>query len=260
MLRSISFLTSFVFLTTCATSHKLPEATSKPAVILKLDDLWNEDGLVHPGWIQVMDFLNQEDIVGTIGLVANSLETTDTAYFAWINARQKEGHEIWHHGWCHCKPVFADVAQPEFRGTPATYQLDNLAKAQHLAQEKLGLTLHTFGAPYNSTDATTATALAQLPDIKVWLYKETAAPTDKFLLPRISAVNIEYPVHQPDFAQFKAGYDQFKSEPVLVIQGHPRSWVADASRFQEFQKIVLFLKAAGVVFTTPYAYYQRQGE
>jgi len=97
--------------------------------------------------------------------------------------------------------------------------------------------------------------LAKNSDLKVWLYKETKTPTDKFLLNRIPEVNIEYPVHQPDFEKFKTGYEKFKTEPILIIQGHPRSWVEDENRFENFKKIILFLKKEGVVFTTPYEYF-----
>jgi peptidoglycan/xylan/chitin deacetylase (PgdA/CDA1 family) len=249
----------FLFLllfSSCASPRFFEGAPDQPYVILKLDDLWNEEGLVHPGWQQVVDFLNEEGVKGTIGLVCNSLEEGDETYFQWIKDRAAEGYEIWHHGYCHCKPMVDGEEKREFRGTDYAYQLEHLSKAQNLADDKLDLTLRSFGAPYNATDEFTAQALAQLPDLKVWMYKETPFPTDKFVLPRISEVNIEYPVHQPDFDKFKAGYEQFQGEPILVIQGHPRSWVDDPSRFEAFKQIVLFLKSERVRFTTPYAYYQ----
>jgi peptidoglycan/xylan/chitin deacetylase (PgdA/CDA1 family) len=230
----------------------------EPVVILKLDDLWFEHDLVHPGWIEVIDYLRAEQVTGTIGLVCESLLEGNEAYFDWIKAREREGYEIWHHGLCHCKPTVAAAERREFRGTPADYQQHNLQHAHDLAKEKLALTFRTFGAPYNSTDSSTVLALAAIPDIKVWLYKETDVPTDKFLLSRIPAVNIEYPVHVPDFAQFKQGFEAYRNEPVLVIQGHPRSWVEDPTRFEEFKAIIQYLKAEGASFTTPYQYYLDQ--
>ena len=56
----------------------------KPFVILKLDDLWCEDGLVYPGWEQVVNFLNEQGIKGTIGIIGSSLEDGNPAYFNWI--------------------------------------------------------------------------------------------------------------------------------------------------------------------------------
>lgn len=242
----------------CHASKYSPTERSRPSVVLKLDDLWYEDGLVHPGWVQVMDFLRAEEVVGTIGLVCNSLEEGTAEYFQWIKDREAEGHEIWHHGYCHCKPTVEEQQRREFRGTDYDYQFDHLSSAHELAKEKLAITLRTFGAPYNSTDEHTARALDSLPDIKIWLYKETQAPTSKHVFARIPEVNIEYPVHIPDFAKFQAGYTKHKDQDLLVIQGHPRSWVEDPARFEDFKRIILFLKAEQVKFTTPYAYYQQR--
>ena len=69
-------------------------------------------------------------------------------------------------------------------------------------------------------------------------------------------MNIEYPVHIPDFQQFKAGYEKYKKESLLVIQGHPRSWVKDSNRMDNFKQIITFLKSENVEFTTPIAYTQ----
>lgn len=146
----------------------------------------------------------------------------------------------------------------EFRGTDLAFQLENLNETQRLASEKLGMTLRSFGAPYNATDANTLEALATIPELKVWMYKETAGDTEKLVLKRIKKVNIEYPVHVPNFQQFKEGYEQHEDENLLVLQGHPRSWVEDAERFKNFQQIIRFLKSKKVRFITPYDYYQAQ--
>lgn len=254
----LSYFLILLLLSSCGGQRFIQGDADKPYVVLKLDDLWYEKGLVHPGWQQVIDFLNKEKVQGTIGLICDSLEEGDETYFRWIKDREAEGYEIWHHGYCHCKPTVDGEEKREFRGTSYEYQLEHLSKAQKLTKEKLGISLRSFGAPYNSTDESTAQALAQIPDLKVWMYKETDSPSDKFVIQRIPDVNIEYPVHVPDLEKLKAGYEQFKNEPILVIQGHPRSWVEDPSRFDTFKKIVLFLKEEGVRFTTPYSYYKKQ--
>lgn len=227
----------------------------KPFVILKLDDLWCKNDSVHPGWERVVEFLNSHEVTGTIGLIGSSLEKDNPAYFEWIKSRKDEGHEIWNHGFCHCRRQENGTEIREFRGKEFEDQSESILKTQALAKEKLGITLRTFGAPYNSTDQHTAAVLAKNSDLKVWLYKETKAPTNKFLLNRIPEVNIEYPVHQPDFEKFKSGYEQFKTEPILIIQGHPRSWAEEDDRLENFKKIILFLKKEGVTFTTPYEYF-----
>ena len=252
------YLAFLLLLTNCSVARNDQPNQSGPFVVLKLDDLWFEDGLVHPGWVRVIDFLNEENIKGTIGIVGNSLEVDNESYITWIKDRYNEGHEIWHHGFCHCRHKDGEIEIREFRGKGLEEQCESIANTQQLVQDKLGITLHSFGAPYNSTDESTAIALSRIPDIKVWMYKDTELPTEKFLLNRIKEVNIEYPVHNPDFEQFKAGYKENRSEPVLVIQGHPRSWTKDRSRFDNFKKIVYFLKKQKVQFITPYEYYQLQ--
>lgn len=227
--------------------------TKSPFVILKLDDLWCQDQVVHTGWKSVMTYLNQQGIKGSIGLIGDSLEEDNPEYFDWIQQQKAEGHEIWNHGFCHCRDKEAGIS--EFSGKSEIEQVESIKKTQSLAKEKLNITLRTFGAPYNHTDQQTVDALEEITDLKIWLYKETAIPTDKFQLQRIKEVNIEYPVHQPDYNQFVAGYKKYKDEPVLIIQGHPRSWVDDESRLQEFKRIITFLKKEKVEFVTPYEYY-----
>lgn len=242
----------------CNTTKKIPSEPHKPYVILKLDDLWCKNNVVHQGWENVVEFLNSNNVKGTIGIIGSSLEEDNPSYFSWIKEREKEGYEIWNHGFCHCRMEENGVEIKEFSGKDAKAQSESIAKTQALAKEKLGITMHTFGAPYNATDTSTATTLATDPDLKIWLYKETKAPTDKFLLNRIPELNIEHPVHNPDFVKFKEGFEKAKKERILIIQGHPRSWVDDLNRFDNFKQIVLFLKNEGVTFTTPYEYYQME--
>ena len=227
--------------------------TAAPYVILKLDDLWCEDNVVHTGWDSVITYLNEQNIKGSIGLVGESLEEDNPSYYEWILQRQAEGHEIWNHGFCHCRNKATGIS--EYKGKSPEEQLQSIRQTQTLAQEKLNITLRTFGAPYNHTDQSTVEALEDIPSLKVWLYKETDTHTTKYQLPRIREVNIEYPVHQPDFAQFVKGYELHKTEPVLIIQGHPRSWQEDLTRLQEFKRIISFLKKENVRFITPYEYY-----
>ena len=247
---------SFILLTSCSLLKENNSPKNIQYVILKLDDLWFENEPVHDGWTQVINFLNKENVIGTIGIVGNSLEIGNDEYFAWIKARHNEGHEIWHHGFCHCKQMEGELEIREYRGKGLTNQCESISKTQRLAKEKLGINLRTFGAPYNSTDNNTAVALSKVPEIKIWLFKETNSTTDKFLLNRIKEVNIEYPVHVPDFEKFRQGFMKYKSEPILILQGHPRSWTEDTSRFEDFKKIILYLKKHKVEFVTPFEYYK----
>lgn len=230
-----------------------------PMVILKLDD-YGFSRRTHPGWVQTMDYLNEKGVVASIGLIGKGLERPSAASVAWLTTQAQLGHELWNHGYCHCRPEGVTLGNglraAEFRGTDYDYQLDQIRRTQDLAQEKLGITLTTFGAPYNSTDENTVAALATMPELTTLLYHRGPAPDGVSVLSRVGAVNIEYPVHQPDFAQFKQGFEQYESADVLVIQGHPRSWTQDPDRFAQFQQIISYLQDRGVVFTTPTGYTQ----
>lgn len=255
MFKILSCLMALVLIASCHSTKGLDRPSSKPFIVLKLDDLWCKNDEIHAGWKMVVDFLNSQEVKGTIGLIGESLEKDNPEYFEWIENRKQEGYEIWNHGFCHCRVKQNGTEVREFRGKEKEEQLSSIMRTQELAKEKLGITLHTFGAPYNSTDSTTIEVLEKNSDLKIWLYKETQSQTNKFLLNRIPEVNIEYPVHQPDFEKFKAAYEKFKTEPILVIQGHPRSWTEDENRFENFKKIILYLKNENVTFTTPHEYF-----
>lgn len=233
------------------------QSSGSPSVILKLDDLaYQKNGTVHAAWKQVFDYLNTRGVKATIGVIASSLEMGDRNYFAWIKAQHERGHEIWNHGYCHCKPSGADGEElREFQGPDFNYQLHHLERSQKLAVEKLGFPFHTFGAPYNATDSLTAVALRALPDIKVWLYNRTDYSGGKYIMKQVPGVNIEYPVHVPDFKKFRKGYRANPDASVFVIQGHPQSWYGDKKKMKNFKKIVEFLIDEGVKFTIPYDYY-----
>jgi peptidoglycan/xylan/chitin deacetylase (PgdA/CDA1 family) len=246
--RNFAFFMAGSFLLSCT-------AYANTFIVLKLDDLKQEQNVVHSGWENVLRFLNDEGIIGTIGIIGSSLESPSKEYVRWIKNRHNEGHEIWHHGYCHCKFDQNGVLIREYGGASFDSQAASIKKTQKLAKERLGIIMRSFGAPYNSTDNKTANILDEIDDIKVWMFKETKFNTEKFVLDRFKSVNIEYPVHQPNFLEFKKGFQEHKHRPVLVIQGHPRSWVKDPLRFEEFKKIVLFLKEQDVTFTTAYQYY-----
>ena len=254
--RVFLFFFALVFASACAAPQKsmpIEREVSGQVVILKLDD-FRADGPPHKGWVQVMDFLNAHNVTASIGLIGEGLEDENPQAIEWLLAQNERGHEIWNHGYCHCRETVDGVEIREFRGTALKEQQRSLYLTQKLAQTKLGLTLTSFGAPFNSSDDQTARAIALEDDISVWIFKDTddeAAPTDLTVLPRINAVNIEYPVHVPDFDQFRSGYEVHKGAPVLILQGHPQSWADDPKRFLEFRRIVHYLQRDGAVFKTP---------
>jgi peptidoglycan/xylan/chitin deacetylase (PgdA/CDA1 family) len=236
-----------------ADSNTPPINKSPQYVILKLDDLNPENGRVHAGWLKTFEYLNEQQVIATIGLIGESLENDNqSAYFDWVKQQVEQGHEIWNHGYCHCREdKKSGFRVSEFKGTDEAHQYKNLQRTQQLAKQRLGISLSAFGAPYNATDENTAKALDQIPEIKTWMFKETSFTTSKKLLTRDVALNIEAPVHIPNEIKFIAEFPKYQNQAVITIQGHPRSWVKDKKRWESFTKIIQFLKSQNIQFTTP---------
>lgn len=219
-------------------------------IVLKLDDIWAVDGKWPERWQRVDAFCAERGIPYTVGVITNSLEGDNPEYLASLKDIAQSGRaELWHHGYDHRAWEADGKKLREFQGTGYEHQLAHLQKAQALGKEKLGVTFTTFGAPFNATDADTVRALEQLPEITVWMFAPRNTGSAKFTTPQIPAVNIEHPVHKPNFEQFKLGYEKHKADPYLVMQGHPMSW--DEAAFAEFTRIVEFLRTEGAVFVFP---------
>lgn len=245
-----------VFLQCTRTAKKsVANRSTKQVIILKADDLiFGDSAHVFPErWQKYLDYIRQKEVKSSVGIILNSLDKGTPAYAREVKALQvREGIELWNHGYTHqMNGTDANGTKfHEFWNTSLEHQITQLRRSQAVAREKLGLTLHTFGAAGNAQDSNTVKALAQFPDLKVWLRGDTTS--NKFILKKQSGDLVEFPVHNPDYQQFIAHYDPSKS--YLLLQYHPMSW--DERRFGEFTKIIDYLLTKNVVFMTPYAYYQ----
>lgn len=252
-------ITAIATLTICAMSASPLFAADesqqpKPQVILlKLDDVVarpSANGPVAERWQRIADYLTENGIRGSFGVICESLEADNPAYFQWIKDIQAGGFiEIWMHGY-HLKT--ADEPGEFEQGTAAEQQAI-LEKSARLAREKLGFPLAAFGPHWSGTTDATDEALEAVPDIKIWLYGP-AKPKyfTRLSLPRVLA--LENPTFVPDPIAFKALYEKFHAadRDVLVLQGHPAQW--DDQRWAGFLEIIKFLKSKGVVFMTPSEY------
>jgi peptidoglycan/xylan/chitin deacetylase (PgdA/CDA1 family) len=241
--------------TTPATPAVPPGVARKaPAYILiKIDDLRNVNGKVHPKWQKVVNFLKERKIKGGVGIICNSLEGDNPEYVRWIKEQQASGYiEFWNHGYDHKEWTEDGKKLQEFLGTSYEFQKDHLAKCHKLAKEKLGFDLPAFGSPFNSGDENTVKAMQDDPDTKVWLYGNGKNPAGKLVLDRVGAVNIENPIFKPSLDKFVEGYNKYPNRKFFLIQGHPANW--DDSGFEQFVKIVDFLTKEGAIFTTPSEY------
>ncbi len=247
---------------------ELPERAKPPVIIIKLDDLRQIGGKAHPLWDKVTYRLGKQNIKCSIGVITQTLQEATPEYIEWIQKKNDSGMvEFWFHGWDH--GVWKDEdgrKRSEFSGRSVDEQQKRFADSQSLAKEKLGFAFETFGPGGGGStahqDAATATAMAEDPDMAVWLYpspidvmgRELAADGKVTVLDRVWAVNLEGRVGQPNFERFVAGYAKNPDREYFVLQGHPMSWGNE--RFAEFEKIIDFLVAQDAVFMTPSEYAQ----
>ncbi len=218
-----------------------------PAIILKLDDIVRhgpaETGTVSPRWQRCVDFIRQEKLKASLGIIGFSLEEDAPAYFKWIKETAREGSfEFWNHGY---KRRSGSADTGEFESDSFEDQRAALSKTQALAKEKLGLELKAFGPHWSGTNEATRKAMEAVPGLTIWFFGPKAY--SRTSLER--AINLEVPTHVPNFEKVKAGYERSgHAKPYLVLQGHPNSWSDD--RFADFVKVVKYLKAKGCAFMT----------
>ncbi len=231
-------------------------APAQPQVILlKLDDVVAgraHGSAVSARWQRIADYLKTNNIKGSFGIICESLEKDNAAYFQWIKDIHKVGLiEFWLHGY-HLKK--ADEPG-EFEHGTWEEQKATLEKSERLAKEKLGFALAAFGPHWSGTTPETDQALEAVAEIKIWLY----GPRKPKYFSRLSierVLALENPTFVPDPAKFKATYEKSAAtREVLVLQGHPDQW--DDQRWSGFVEIVEFLKSKNVVFLTPSEYLQK---
>jgi len=225
-----------------------------PKIVLKLDDFGAAHGGVHPKWQKVADFCAAKGIKVNFGIIATRMTEDCPEFVKWTKQQHDAGHiEFWHHGWDHGERTDSGKRTMEFSGEALEYQQDHLAKANTLAKEKLGFPFVSFGAPFNATDENTVKALANDPDIKVWMYGDPDHPAGKTVLERSYAVSIENPTFIPNYGAFLEGYAHNRGAEYFVMQGHPAAW--NDERWDQFVKIVEFLIAqkADFVFASDLA-------
>jgi len=256
-MQRIRFLFSFLFVAgisggLCAE----PDAgiPAKPQVILlKLDDViaaHHGPAPVSPRWQRVTDYLKTNHIKASFGVICESLESDNPAYFQWLKDIQSGGLiELWMHGYHMKKPD-----EPgEFDHGTVDEQRAILEKAETLAKAKLGFPLPAFGPHWSATTDATDEAVQAVPDIQIWLY----GPKQPKFFRRLSLERImalENPTFVPDPVKFKQTYEKTGAkEPFLVLQGHPDQWVED-QRWEGFLAILEFLKSRHVTFLTPSEY------
>ena len=228
---------------------------SQQWIIFKADDLnYDPKYIISDGWKRFFDLVVNLEIKCSIGLIGNSLESEDEAYFQYLrDLHMTSNFEIWNHGYDHLLRKFRKIRSDwqmysEFCNTSLGHQKSHILKTQQLAFERLQIRLATFGAPGNRIDKNTTCALDEIDEIKIWLYGDPASK--KLVLKHY--MRLEFPTHYPVYEEFLKHYS---SKPeYLVLQGHPKGW--DLERLKEFEKVVNFLKERNPIFANPSDYFR----
>jgi peptidoglycan/xylan/chitin deacetylase (PgdA/CDA1 family) len=239
------------------------EVNQLPYVIIKADNVGYDfaANAPIPQWQRFLDFLHERNLAAAVGLRGDTLEDQagrdKSSYYEWLrNAAEEGAFEYFLYGYDHSRDqANSPPTWWEFRNTDYSFQKQHFDRVAELAEGKLGITLESFGASWNQTDATTLQILEESPEIKVWLYGNPNVETSKLVLRRYGDINIEQPVHEPNLAYFKEHYPAYADREILVIQGHPEDWETDEA-FAEFVGIVDYLLDQGAEFVTPMEYHE----
>ena len=235
-----------------------PVSSAKAQVIIfKFDDVIelgaNGGGPVSPRWRRVTDYIEKNHLKASSGVICDSLEGDQPAYFKWIKEHHKNGAvEFWLHGYrTHARHPEDKTGEFE-QGTWQEHKA-LLDRCERLAREKLGFEFAAFGPHWSSTTEATDRALEAVPQVKIWLCgPKKPKYFSRLSLPRV--MSLEDPIFVPDFKKFARTYKKLAAGlDMLVLQGHPDLWKVE-TKWEGFFKIVEFLKSKGCVFMTPSEY------
>ncbi len=221
----------------------------KQLIILKADDfIYSIKDTIPIRFKRFINLIKSKNIKASMGIIGNSLDIGNESYYNTIKEIAKIGlFEFWNHGYDHFLNGINEDGElyDEFYNTSYEHQYEHFNHTQNLAKEKLGLTLHCFGAPGNSYDETTLKVIDENYDILTW-FGHPNITSSKHII--IRSYRAEYPTHNPDYMSFINDYPADRE--YIALQIHPRSW--DDFRFAQFEMIIDFLISQKVAFITPY--------
>ncbi len=226
------------------------QQTKPLRIILKLDDLKALNGTC--AFKPILDYLIEKQVKAGLGAIADYFDNTSIATLsAYINATNGSGDkifEVWHHGLNH--------VDPEFKGTTYDYQKAHFDQATQKIITYLGVQMHSFGTPFNASDANTSKVMSEDPDYKVFIFPSIDAPATTKILNMDNRVNMENGTGNPEYSYFVTNFNNNKTKytDYMVLQGHPNSWTTTTKKDQ-FKQIIEFLILQGCEFVLPYDYY-----
>jgi peptidoglycan/xylan/chitin deacetylase (PgdA/CDA1 family) len=226
-------------------AEKTPVA---PVVIFKLDDL-RDNAEARAGFSRAFDVITAKKISASFGVITDSCEggAEKKSYHDLIRSWDRSGRvEIWSHGYDHVRG--------EFVGADYAHQLEHLKKSCDLLSSKCGVTVHSFGAPYNASDKVTVEVMNALGTVSVWMFPTVIAGAKQTLLTERVNMETSTGVVSDDafVTSYKAAMARATPPAYIVVQGHPPYW-NDASH-AAFARIIDFCKEQGCAFKTAYEY------
>ena len=236
----------------------------KRYVILKIDDVGNHNGNVNRRFAKLADYLASKKLKSSFGVIVKSIEKQPNRdYIAWLrrNATENGGYiEFWNHGWDHamffnCREDDDCDRTAKFHGEFATsfaHQLKHLKMSQEVFRKYTGLTMRTLGTAGNAGNDDTRKALAEVPEIKTWLFGKGRSDGDFTVFGRW--LNLEHAVGKVDYNTFVRNYAKHRQKEYIVLQGHAAMW--NDAMFEDVKRIVELLERDGWIFVTPYEYHQ----
>ena len=226
-------------------------------IILKLDDLGVLNSVLQSS--AALDFMVANNIKWGSGAIANRFDATAPATLApYLNAQNSNGEklmEIWHHGYDHSQNN--PTGTWEFSGRSYADQKLSFENADQAILSLLGIQMHSFGTPYNQSDAVTNTVIGENTNYKVMMFSKIKSET-KGVLYLDNRVNMESATGSPEYSYFRTNYDANKSSfaDYMILQGHPNYYTLGSNNLEQFKLILQFLQSEGVTFVKPYEYYQ----
>lgn len=225
------------------------DAQQRQVILLKFDDI-REGTAVRNAFKKMHECIKEKGIKASFGVIGISLEDNGKKEEYYEDLKEfaaDKNIEIWHHGYYHDSKNHV-----EFNGGTYDEQYKQMKDTIDLLKEHCGITVRTFGSPYNASDEVTLQVLNELPQMKCFFYPSVTEGGNQLMLTQNGS--LETDVGVVDYDAFVKKYEASnKDKPYLVLQGHPGGFNSDS--WDNFSKVIDYLIAQNVVFMTPTEYY-----
>ncbi len=225
----------------------------KQFVLIRADDYLSWNGVLGSNWQYFLDYVaTEKKVKSSVGIISICLTfySGDEPFITTTQAAVQSGYvEMFHHGYDHDYDRYHNPADwMEFWNTDYTHQKTHLQMGEDLVKNLMGITMHSFMAPFGASDSVTTQVIDESQDINVWFYGQP--DTQKLLVNDICWV--EQPAGTPLLAVLQYNYNP--ALPVFQVQVHPGEDTF-YSNFDQFRQIINYLLAAKVTFILPSEYY-----